>query len=155
MRKHDAGTAISGDEAAGDPLAGSSPHEVLGVDRDTDTAGLRSAFRSLTRRVESDEARENARAAFEALARPQSRLTLDLLTPRESRLHDEIVRRYGGVRFELMPEDFEPMTTSASDLEWGEPFAGFEVPDVPKVLFENMLPAPPRGDELVVPERRK
>jgi hypothetical protein len=43
----------------------------------------------------------------------------------------------------------------ASDVEWGDPFTDFDVPDVPNVVFENMLPAPPRGDELVVPDRRK
>jgi len=138
-----------------DPLTGESPYEVLGVDHDTDAAGLRSAFRSLLRRIESGRDREQAKAAFDALTSPRTRLTLDLFAPRESRLYDEIVRRYGAVRFDLGTEDSAPLLMHASDLEWGEPFTDFEVPEVPRVVFENMLPAPPRGDELVVPDRRK
>jgi hypothetical protein len=140
---------------AGHPPAPASPYEILGVDRDTDAAGLRSALRSLLRRARTDEERQKARAAFEALTRPRTRLTLDLFTPRETRLYDEIVRRYGTVRFELVPDDLAPLLMHASDVEWGDPFTDFDVPDVPNVVFENMLPAPPRGDELVVPDRRK
>jgi len=138
-----------------DPIVGESPYEILGVDHDTDAAGLRSAFRSQLRRIEDEPEREEVSAAFDALIRPRTRLALDLLTPRESRLYDEIVRRFGAVSFELATDDFAPLLMRASDVEWGEPFTDFEVPEVPKVVFENMLPAPPRGDELVVPDRRK
>jgi len=138
-----------------DPIAGESPYEILGVDHDTDAAGLRSAFRSLLRRVEGNPEREKVSAAFDALICPRTRLALDLVTPRESRLYDEILRRYGSVSFELATDDFAPLLMRASDVDRGDPFTDFEVPDVPKVVFENMLPAPPRGDELVVPDRRK
>jgi hypothetical protein len=155
MSEEDETKTRSSDQPPGDPIAGPSPYEILGVDRDADTAGLRSALRSLLRRAETEQEREKAKAAFDALTHPRTRLTLDLFTPRESRLYDDIVRRYSSVRFELVPDDVAPLLLQASDIEWGEPFTDFEVPEVPKVVFENMLPAPPRGDELVVPDRRK
>lgn len=146
---------LPGGPHPGNPGAGERPYDVLGVGRDSDSAGLRSAFRSRMRHAENDEESEKVRVAFDALSRPRTRLMLDLFTPRESRLYDEIVRRYGAVRFELPPDDLAPLLMRASDVEWGEPFADFEVPEVPRVVFESMLPSPPRGDELVVPDRRK
>jgi hypothetical protein len=139
----------------GDPLAEGNPYATLGVDRDADMAGVRSAFRAKLRRAESDEERAALHEALDALTHPRSRLLLDLFAPRESRLHDEIVRRYGALVFELEPDDLSPLLMCASDLEWGDPVDDFEVPGVPRVVFESMLPAPPRGDELVVPDRRK
>ncbi|MFA6955095.1 MAG: hypothetical protein WC538_04400 [Thermoanaerobaculia bacterium] len=155
MSEQDETNTMSGQWPSGGPIAGQSPYDILGVDRDADAAGLRSALRSLLRRAGTDQEREMAEAAFDALTRPRVRLTLDLFAPRESRLYDEIVRRYASVRFELVPDDVAPLLMQASDMECGEPFTDFEVPDVPRVVFENMLPAPPRGDELVVPDRRK
>jgi hypothetical protein len=38
---------------------------------------------------------------------------------------------------------------------WGDPVDEFTVPAVPKVIFESMMPPPPREDELVVPDRKK
>lgn len=139
----------------GDPFAGESPYAILGVDRDSDDAGIRSAFRARLRRAVDEGERQTVRDAHEALARPRSRLLHDLFAPRDTRLHEEIVRRYGAVGFELEPNDSSTLLMHASDLAWGDPVGDFEVPDVPKVVFESMLPAPPRGDELVVPDRRK
>lgn len=132
-----------------------SPYEILGVDRDTDAAGIRSAFRSLARRCADEPERRRLERALEALTSPRERLVLDLFTPRESRLHEEIVRRYEAVTFELAPADAAPLLMLASDLESADPVEEFEVPPVPVVVFESMLPAPLRGDELVVPDRRK
>ncbi|MBI2213773.1 MAG: hypothetical protein HYU52_09010 [Acidobacteria bacterium] len=140
---------------AGDPFAGDNPYTVLGVDRESDIAGIRAAYRAKLRQTENERERQLLHDAFETLTRPRSRLLRDLFAPRESRRHEQIMLRYGAVRFELEPHDVSSLLMHASDLEWGGAASQLEVPRVPKVVFESMLPSPPRGDELVVPDRKK
>lgn len=139
-----------------DPFAGENPYEVLGLDRNADRAKIKSSYRAIQKRAKrGDETWINAQIANEALTKPRKRLEIDLFTVHETRLYQEIVRRYSEVRFDLVPEDIVPQLMQASDLEWGDPTAEFHVPAVPRVSFESMMPAPPREDELVVPDRRK
>jgi DnaJ-class molecular chaperone len=148
-------TTKDGAGTPADPFDGASPYEILGVDRDADLAAIRSAFRRLTRNAADAEARHRLAGAFDALTRPRRRLMLDLLTPAIEGQHMEIVRRYGSVRMETSAGNVAIPMMEASDLGRGDLTADFEVPDVPRVVFESMLPAPLRGDELVVPDRRK
>ena len=133
-----------------------NPYELLELDRDAEPARVRAALRSILKRAApGDENAARAQAAADQLLDPRRRLAIDLFTVRESRLFDEIVRRYADAQLELVPEDVVTEMMRASDLEWGDPVDEFEVPQVPKVCFESMMPAPARDDELVVPDRKK
>ncbi|MGK2858856.1 MAG: hypothetical protein ACSLFQ_16785 [Thermoanaerobaculia bacterium] len=133
-----------------------SPYEILGLDRNADLAMVRWSLRAAQRRAERNgEAWTRAETASETLSDPRSRLAIDLFTVNETRLHDEIVRRYADVQFELVPEDIVTPMMQASDLAWGDPVDDFLVPAVPNVVFESMLPTPSGENEIVVPDRRK
>ena len=139
-----------------DPFAEESPYAVLGLDRDADLAKVSSSRRAAQKRAErGSEDWLRAQAAAEALSDPRRRLAIDLFTIHETRLHEEIVRRYAAVQFELVPDDIVTPMMQASDLAWGDPIDDFTLPAVPRVIFENMMPAPAREDELVVPDRKK
>ena len=139
-----------------DPFAEENPYEVLGLDRNADRAKIKSSYRAIQKRAKrGEETWMKAQLANEALTKPRKRLAIDLFTVRETRLHQEIVRRYGELRFELVPRDIVPQLMQASDLEWGDPTGDFAVPQVPRVIFETMMPAPPRENELGVPDRKK
>lgn len=140
----------------GDPFAEESPYAILGLDRNADLSKVRSALRVARRRAERiGGSWAKAKTAADALCDPRRRLAIDLFAVHETKLHQEIVRRYADVRLELVPDDIVPLMMQASDLCWGDPVDEFSVPAVPKVIFESMMPAPPREDELVVPDRKK
>lgn len=139
-----------------DPFAEESPYAILGLDRNADLSKVKSALRVARRRAErGGESWTKAKAAADALSDPRRRLAIDLFAVHETMLHQEIVRRYADVQFELVPDDIVPLMMQASDLVWGDPVDDFTVPAVPKVIFESMMPPPPREDELVVPDRKK
>jgi hypothetical protein len=140
----------------GDRFEEDSPYEVLGLDRDADLAKVGWSLRAAQRRAgRGSEAWLRAQAAATALSDPRRRLASDLFTFHETRLHEEIVRRYAAVQFELVPDDIVTPMMQASDLAWGDPIDDFTLPAVPRVIFETMMPAPAREDELVVPDRKK
>lgn len=156
MRESNDDDSVRDQSLDGDPFAEESPYEVLGLERDADLAKVGSSLRAAQRRAErGSEDWQQAQAAAEALSDPRRRLTIDLFTVHETRLHEEIVRRYADVQFELVPEDIVTPMMQASDLAWGDPIDDFTLPAFPKVIFESMMPAPARDDELVVPDRKK
>lgn len=139
-----------------DPFAEESPYAILGLDRNADLSKVKSALRVARKRAERSGGNwRKAEAAADALSDPRRRLAIDLFAVHETMLHREIVRRYADVQFELVPDDIVPLMMQASDLAWGDPVDDFTVPAVPKVIFESMMPPPPREDELVVPDRKK
>lgn len=156
MANSQSSTNVPDANFSNDPFAEENPYDVLGLDRNADRAKIKSSYRALQKRAKrGDETWMKAQIANEALTKPRKRLAIDLFTVYETRLHQEIVRRYSEVRFDLVPKDIVPQLMQASDLEWGDLVEDFEVPSVPRVIFESMMPAPPREDELVVPDRKK
>ncbi|MCM2316216.1 MAG: hypothetical protein NDJ92_13800 [Thermoanaerobaculia bacterium] len=156
MRESNDDDPVRDQSLDGDPFAEESPYEVLGLDRDADLAKVTASLRAVQKRAErGSEDWLRAQAAAEILSDPRRRLAVDLFTIHETRLHEEIVRRYRNVQFELVPDDIVTPMMQASDLAWGDPVGDFTRPAFPRVIFENMLPAPAREDELVVPDRKK
>lgn len=143
-------------ELSGDPFAEENPYSVLGVDRSADRSVVKKAYRALQRKAKrGDELWMKIQHANESLTKPAKRLKTDLFVVYERKLYNEIQKRYGDVSFDLVPEDLTPALVAVSDLSWAETADCFELPEVPKTEFEEMVPDPPSHSEVFLIGRRK
>ena len=143
-------------ELSGDPFAEENPYTVLGVDRSADRSIVKKAYRALQRKAKrGDQLWMKIQHANESLTKPAKRLKTDLFVVYERKMYNEIQRRYRDVSFDLVPEDLTPSLVAVSDLSWGETEDCFELPAVPKVEFEEMVPEPPSRSEVFLIGRRK